>query len=275
MNKKYLILLTFLSFNLFSMENINLKNAEDKQIINSVDFTKVLPDEIMMQILNLILFDYFNYANNNRLSLYDKYKNINAINSRIRKLALICIGKNSLLLDIVKLNISEEDKIKDLKFIMFKFKKVDQYLNYEDENGYNVLLLAVEKSLYQVISLLISKNVDVNRKNIKGITPLIKAVEKAEKNDTKIKIVELLLKNNANVNLVDLSSNSALMKAVERNNLKVTKLLLDKDADCSIINSNNLSVLDIARRNNNSRILQLIQESIVEAHHKDKKIKTQ
>jgi ankyrin repeat protein len=104
----------------------------------------------------------------------------------------------------------------------------------------------------KVVELLLDHGADVNAKN-KGMTVLMKAVEKENKN-----ITELLLKNGADANAQDDKKDTALMKAVNKGNKEITELLLKRNADANIQGNKKETALMMAVKKKNKEIAALL-----------------
>ncbi|XP_059168441.1 serine/threonine-protein phosphatase 6 regulatory ankyrin repeat subunit B-like [Physella acuta] len=87
-------------------------------------------------------------------------------------------------------------------------------------------LSTVDQGKLDVVSILLTHGVNVNSRNSKRQTALIKASE-----HERLDIVKLLLEHKANVNLVDKNKKSALCYSVKMKNVEIVRLLVDNGAD--------------------------------------------
>ena len=102
-------------------------------------------------------------------------------------------------------------------------------------------------NIHDAIALLDDNEVDVNAKNINGMTPLHFAVQVQNKT-----MIETLLQYGADPNIQeneDIGFNTPLHRAAENNMLDVMDLFLQCGGDPSIQNKNGFTCLHIAARN--------------------------
>lgn len=123
------------------------------------------------------------------------------------------------------------------------------------------LLIAVKRNDLEMIQLLLQhRNIDVNRADERGNTPLMSAVA-GVCDDNSRKIVELLLRHQEiNINAQDEDGNTALICAVKASRADMVKLLLQEGTlDINIKNKKGNSALRIAQREFPD-VVQLLQE---------------
>lgn len=120
-----------------------------------------------------------------------------------------------------------------------QFSKVKQLLtrganiNARNDKGETALIRASEFGHPKVVDLLIKNRANVNATNNKGETGLIRA-----STWNRYAVVKLLLSNGANINLTDNDGDTALIRASGNGHLEIVKLLLKNGA---YINLKNLS----------------------------------
>ena len=103
--------------------------------------------------------------------------------------------------------------------------------------GHGNYLYPYEKQKqFEMMNILIEKEVDVNAKDNEGWTALIYAVYKGDLN-----VVEFYLDNGADMNVQDINGNTALM--VARQKPKIMKAIIKKGADVSIKNNRGQTAL--------------------------------
>lgn len=132
-------------------------------------------------------------------------------------------------------------------------------LNVEDENGYNVLVMACSLKYmpYFVIKMLLDNKADVNKKNRNNETSLM-----IEKNHD---IIKLLLINNANINDQNNEGMTKLMMIASDDfnisySLNIIKLLIEYNADINIKNIFNetaYTLMSKKYKNNENRDIQM------------------
>ena len=105
-------------------------------------------------------------------------------------------------------------------------------VNQKDEKKFTALLRALQNGHEAIANILVARpELDVNAQGEGGANALINFVAR-EREET----VEDLLKRGANVNLQDFEGDTALNIAVQRGNVKLVNLLLSKGADPNIKN---------------------------------------
>lgn len=95
-------------------------------------------------------------------------------------------------------------------------------------NGYVIpplLVMAAQEDRPKEIKELIEKGADVNAANLRGLTPLMAAVDRG-----RLDIADLLLKEGADVEAKDFTGTTALMRAAFNGEFEIVQLLLEKGA---------------------------------------------
>ncbi len=127
-----------------------------------------------------------------------------------------------------------------------------------NKNWVAALYLAVQKSDYNIIELLLSNGSNVNTQLSNGYTPLFGAVLIKDKDERK-GIVQLLMKYNANINLQDIRGNTVLHRAFRMEDKELIGSILGYNPNLalknqrglnpleSLLNTNDLKTLDIAK----------------------------
>ena len=105
-------------------------------------------------------------------------------------------------------------------------------VNQKDEKGFTALLRALQNEREEIANILVARpELDVNAQGEGGANALISFVARQRQ-----PAVEDLLKRGANVNLQDSEGDTALNIAVQRGNVDIVNLLLSKGADPNIKN---------------------------------------
>jgi len=118
-------------------------------------------------------------------------------------------------------------------------------LEWKDKNGRTALLLTAENANNEVMSLLLGHNAMVEASNSNGQTALMLAVQ-----SQCIKCVELLQANNAKPHKQSKNGNSAIMLAAKTSNIILQKLIND-ETDLSVRNKQSHTALMLAVNSNN------------------------
>ena len=125
-------------------------------------------------------------------------------------------------------------------------------VNAQDDAGESVLLIAApDANNAATVQMALTAGADVNLRNYKGETALMKAVVAQKKTeDTDTAVIDLLIKAGANVDLRDNYGKTALMRAVdETSSTPAIKALLAAGADVTMIDNANQSAFDYAQKN--------------------------
>ena len=117
-------------------------------------------------------------------------------------------------------------------------------VNNANYKGDTALMVACDKGYENICRLLIDVGADVNKVSHKGYTALILAVERGNENICRLllekgaacskgyeNICRFLLEKGADVNKVDKNGRTALIEAIDNDNINVCRLLLEKGAD--------------------------------------------
>ncbi|XP_043470095.1 putative ankyrin repeat protein RF_0381 [Leptopilina heterotoma] len=129
-------------------------------------------------------------------------------------------------------------------------------INFPEETPAKSLLhLAVTKNNFEIVEILLKKNVKVNNLNKKKQTPLHIAIN--QKNE---EIVQLLLDNGADIELTDRYDCTPLHLAIKNGNIKIVENLLNYKADIHS-NYDEKTMLHIAIENDRIEIAKLLIEN--------------
>jgi len=116
------------------------------------------------------------------------------------------------------------------------------------------LLEAVERNNLTLVNKLLALRVNVNGRDFKGRTPLMRATE----NYLNIEILRSLLNSHAAVNIKDKEGKTALFHAVEQNNRPATLLLLKAGSDPDTEDNKYYSPLILAVQNNDKELVTIL-----------------
>lgn len=139
-----------------------------------------------------------------------------------------------------------------------------------DPQKRNPLYIASGLGNKNIVEYLIQKGADVNSKNLKGDTALLKACQ-----ERKIENVKLLVQNGADVNRRGFGGNSPLMTSVtddvyhdddESPSMKVFKFLLESNADIRLKNEKGASTFVRACGSINLKMVKILYEMLKEKY---------
>ena len=100
-------------------------------------------------------------------------------------------------------------------------------INFQDFKGETLLIKSVSLGLYKFTKLLLSnKKIEIDIKDNRGCSAIIKGIFNMEDKTYQIKICELLLKNGASLEMVNTSGYTPLCRASYLGYLEIVKLLL-------------------------------------------------
>ncbi len=132
----------------------------------------------------------------------------------------------------------------------------DININKKFAHGITALSFAVlGDANIDIIKVLLNNGADINTQVFNGFTPLISASD-----GNNIEIVKLLLEYGADINKQTGSKGTALILAAVKNNVEIVKILLEHGADVNIVEITGATALDIAEANNNQKIVNLLLE---------------
>ncbi|CAN5617606.1 hypothetical protein BH20ACI4_BH20ACI4_23730 [soil metagenome] len=136
-------------------------------------------------------------------------------------------------------------------------------LNYIDNNGENILMVAAKNNDAEMIQFLVDKGFPVNKQSNNGSTALFAAVDNSP--FSVLDTIKILLKAGANPDVIINYDNSTvcstpLIRSVERQNSNVIKLLVEYKADINLVCGNGDTPLVYAiRRYQPETVKQLIE----------------
>ena len=129
--------------------------------------------------------------------------------------------------------------------------------------GASPLILAARGGFRGIVSLL-AVHADLNAKDLKGATALMRAVERPDSLIKPIRkinyIVKTLLNEGADPNIQDNEGYSALMWAVHWGNKDAIELLVEHGADMSLKNDEGESALSIADSNGDKDMVEFLHQ---------------
>lgn len=130
-------------------------------------------------------------------------------------------------------------------------------LDIKDIYGITALMWASRKNYIDIAELLIRNNANLDIQDNYGRTALAFAAEDDYYNN--YETVKLLIDNHANLNIQDINGNTALMKACAVHP-RVADLLIEKGANVNIKNQRGVSALRAANANARSHIIQMLKD---------------
>lgn len=125
--------------------------------------------------------------------------------------------------------------------------------NLGDETTGPPLLVAIDKNYHDIALLLIRHGSRLDSRNLRGHTPLIKAVHSGS-----VMLVHTLLNNRANVNATDEDGDSPLLHAACCASAEIAQLLIRYQADIHHKNRRGQTALDKAMLASNQAVLGLL-----------------
>jgi uncharacterized protein len=149
-------------------------------------------------------------------------------------------------------DIARKGSLKEIKEI---FETNPNIVNSKNENGFTPLILACYRGNEAVAKFLIENSKTINISSEMG-TPLMACSVKGD-----VKMSEILLKKGANANLTDANGTTALIYAVEFQNIALVDLLLQYKADKSLKDKNNKTAFEIAVFSGNQTIINLLKNN--------------
>jgi ankyrin repeat protein len=123
---------------------------------------------------------------------------------------------------------------------------------------------AVRAKNIDMVQLLLSKEIEINSKNIEGYTALHIAVRLKE-----YAIVELLIENGALVNTLDKYKDTPLLDSTRDNYSEISKLLICNDAKRDVLDEHSMTPLHFSSKNNNTEISDMLLADNLDAFCKN------
>lgn len=164
-----------------------------------------------------------------------------------------CGPNETELIDAVRIN-----NIKEVRRIIQEGIEVDEL-----KNGTAAILVAASNANFEIVETLLEYGANPNLSDENGKTPLMLMVETSENDSISDKLLEtatLLIRKGADVNSKDKYGETALIKAVLKNNSDLIYLLLNNNADPSIKRNDNetaLTLTTIKKQFESSRIFEI------------------
>ncbi len=158
---------------------------------------------------------------------------------------LLCFSQQKNVFDVAK-----NGSIEEMKLLIEQNKDT---INAKNQNGFTPLLLACYRGNTAVAEFLINKVKNIDEMTAEG-TALVASVYKGDKI-----ISEKLLKKGANPNLQSAQGITALMYAVQIQNIDLVKLLLNYKADKKIADKSGKKAFEYAIFNKNKELINLLK----------------
>ena len=138
-----------------------------------------------------------------------------------------------------------------------QYKKEKHAIDYtaKDEDGRNLLHIAIISDADIIAQDLICNGIDINATDRYGLTPLHLCAEYEN-----YSIAEILLQNGAVVDYVDKYGNTPLWVAVFNEDYKLAQLLISYGANKDNKNLNNKSPLDFAKQTGNEDMINILSQ---------------
>lgn len=216
------------------------KLANDLQFKNAIlHLDKIdklsLNDAIKNKDINLLKNLIDKETDLSKINIADLYKNnysfefikiLIEYGARLNSKTIIFVPSFGTSLHVSILNITIIKK--NIDFFKFLLTQNDSIDNFELNNKFTSLMIAIWCDNFKIVEILINKGVDIEAKDINGVTPLIRASCQGYKD-----IVEVLLKNGANVHSKDNNNGTAIEDAYFMKHFNIVDLLLKYGATMS------------------------------------------
>jgi ankyrin repeat protein len=134
------------------------------------------------------------------------------------------------------------------------WEKSPEQLTKSNSDGYTPIILAAYHTNFDVLKVLVTKEVPLNDSSKYG-SPLMAATVKGS-----VDIVDFLLNNGADPNLVDTNGTSALLYACLFQLTDIAKLLVAHDANVSLKDNRGNTAMDYATMTNNKILINLLKK---------------
>ena len=149
-------------------------------------------------------------------------------------------------------DVARKGTVEEMKLLV---KKDANIVDSKNDNGFSPLILACYKGNIAVAKFLIENSKTINESSDMG-TPLMACAVKGDK-----QISELLLKKGANPNLSDSKGTTALIYAVQFENLELVNLLLKYKADKNLKDNDGKTAFEFAVFSGNQDIINQLKNN--------------
>ena len=149
-------------------------------------------------------------------------------------------------------DVARKGTVEEMKLLVKKDKDI---VDSKNDNGFSPLILACYKGNIAVAKFLIENSKTINGSSDMG-TPLMACAVKGDK-----QISELLLKKGANPNLSDSKGTTALIYAVQFENLELVNLLLKYKADKNLKDNDGKTAFEFAVFSGNQDIINQLKNN--------------
>lgn len=148
-------------------------------------------------------------------------------------------------------DLARKGKATDIKSFIDENKEID--LNKSNSYGFTPLILACYYNNKEAVHFLIKKNVNLNYNTQEG-TALMAVTVKGN-----VDLVKILLEKGANPDLTNDAGITALMYAVQFENKEIIELLLHYNANKYLLDTNGNSAFEYAIKTKNKEIINLLK----------------
>ncbi len=146
---------------------------------------------------------------------------------------------------------------KDMEEVAVKLVKRDVLINSADENKRSVLWFSADKGFEKATArILLNKSVDIDQKDIKGYSPLARAILKGHS-----VIAKRLINAGADVNTQTNEKNTLLMQSVLSGKQEMTRLLIDRKINIDTKNNSGETALMLAAGMGNNDLVEMLIEA--------------
>ncbi|PZO31230.1 MAG: ankyrin repeat domain-containing protein [Flavobacteriaceae bacterium] len=132
-------------------------------------------------------------------------------------------------------------------------KTDEKAFNTTNNNGFTPLILACYRGNNEVAKVLIENNCDLNAKSEMG-TPLMAAIVKGNN-----EIAKLLIEKKADINYADINGTTALIYAVQFQNIEILKLLIENNVNKLHKDNDGKTAFEHAVFSSNDAIIKLLK----------------
>ncbi len=150
-------------------------------------------------------------------------------------------------------NLIRSNEPRDIEDLLKNNSNID--INKKNKHGSTPLILATYSGHLKIVKILIENGADVNLRSNDKTTPLIWATV-----GNHVPIVRYLLNNNAEIDAQDKHGFTALMWAASKNNETLVKIFLQYNADTQIRNNNSETAYELAKKSGNIRLFYIIKD---------------
>ena len=152
------------------------------------------------------------------------------------------VSRITSIIELAKRDVVLEAALKNDVEVVGKYVAQKGWVNMYDNARESILIKAAQAEALDVAKIITqSESIDVNSKDLKGMTALLHLVSRKDISESGVELAKLIVSKKADVNVQDELGETPLMKAVSLRSVELVALLLENGADVKILDNNGKS----------------------------------